>query len=153
MSAGWHFETILEIVRLHGFESDQFDYKEVLNASRAGRDEALASLRRTVCSMANADGGYILFGIRDRGQGNATPEDRIIGIPLNDDLLKNFWDKIKVIQPSVFFEALPAAVRLPSDSTRGVYAVRIPRSQRRPHMVEGKFACSIGVEQAARPSK
>jgi hypothetical protein len=145
ISAGWDFETNLQIVRLYEFEAGQFDYKEVLNASGSAKDSALASLRRTVCSMANADGGYVLFGILDRNRKVAAPEGRIVGIPIQNDLLKEFSDKIKVIQPDVPFEALPSAVPLPSDNSRGVFVVYISQSQRRPHMLSGTGFQGAGV--------
>ena len=87
-SSTW--ETIREIVRRHEFEPGRFDYKEVLNPT-GGRDhDAIASLRRTVCSMANADGGFVLFGVRDCHHSVAAVEDRIVGIPLGGNLRKEF---------------------------------------------------------------
>lgn len=131
----WDFETVAALLRRYEYEPGRFDYKEVLNATGEGREKALASLRRTVCSMANADGGYILFGIRDRYQAVASPEDRVVGIPLTDDLGKHFGDKVQDILPEVAFEAIPRPISLPSDPRKGIFVVHVPASPRRPHMV------------------
>lgn len=57
--------------------------------------------------MANTDGGYILFGVRDRKQQVYSPEGRIVGIPLETDLLKEFGEKILVIQPEISLDEIP----------------------------------------------
>ena len=54
---------IISVVRKYEFEPGQLDYKSILVSPRSdpAKDENNASIRRTVCSMANADGGVILF--------------------------------------------------------------------------------------------
>jgi predicted HTH transcriptional regulator len=134
--AAWTYDVILTIVRTYEYEPGEFDYKSVLNAVRdAGRDQHNASIARTAASMANSGGGFILFGVTDRAQQVNPSEARIQGIPLDGDLRKEFWEKIKGIQPELHFEAAPAPIALPSDSTRGVFVVSVPQSPRRPHMV------------------
>lgn len=82
----WDYSTVERVVQLHEFEPGQFDYKEVLNPTRGpGSGELLNSIRKTACSMANTDGGFILFGIQDRSVPAADPRDRIIGIPLGGE--------------------------------------------------------------------
>lgn len=129
----WGYDTVVEIVKTHELEPAQFDYKDVLNVPD---QEVRESIRRTVCSMANTDGGYILFGIQDRKLNVHSPVDRIRGIPLNGDLLKEFGEKIKVIQPEIPLDEPPKIVRLPHVVGKGIFIVHIPRSPRRPHMVE-----------------
>jgi hypothetical protein len=132
----WNYSTVERLVQLHEFEPGQFDYKEVLNRTRGpGSDELLNSIRKTACSMANTDGGFILFGIQDRRVSAADPRDRIIGIPLGGDLRSQFGHKIADIQPDVFFEASPSPIPLPGQTDRGVFVVWIPPSPKRPHMV------------------
>src|SRR5271167_980316 len=98
----WTYDTVVGIVRKYEFESGSFDYKEVLHATeREDREKHNTSIRKTVCSMVNADGGFILFGVRDRKQAVRVPEDRITGIPLGD-LRKEFAEKISAIERSVF---------------------------------------------------
>lgn len=129
----WTFDTVLELVRTHEFEPGQFDYKVVLNGTGPRQDEVLKSIQRTACSLANTIGGYILFGVKDRREAVGSPDERIVGIPLGDDLRKQFGDKLQAIQPEVHFDAAPRALPLPADATRGVFVVSVPLSPLRPH--------------------
>ncbi len=131
----WTYQTVLAVIQAHDFEPGYLDFKAVLTPAKENRDAFNAALRRTVCSMANADGGYILFGVADRQEGAASPADRIRGIPLSGDLRKEFGEKLKAIQPEPYFEASPKVIPLPEDDQRGVLVVRIPQSILRPHMV------------------
>jgi hypothetical protein len=138
----WTYETVERVVRTYQLEPGPFDFKTVLTPARGepkARADALASLRRTVCGMANTEGGIILFGVRDRQEGGARPEERIVGIPTGGDLAKECADKLQAVEPNVRFIPAPAAIPLPSDASRGVFLIHIPRSARRPHMVEGTF--------------
>lgn len=133
----WTYETVENIVKTRDFEPGLFDYKGVLNPP-GGSNSVRDSIRRTVCSMANTrGGGFILFGVKDREhmQEVDTLEDRIHGISINGELLKTFGDKISVIQPDVHFESIPQAIPVPHRPKNGIFVVRIPQSQRRPHMV------------------
>lgn len=131
----WTYGTVLAAVQAHDFEPGYLDFKAVLTPTKGARDAFNTALRRTVCSMANADGGYILFGVTDRQEGTSTPADRVTGIPLSGDLRKEFGEKIKEIQPAPYFEASLKAIPLPGDDRRGVLVVHIPQSLLRPHMV------------------
>jgi hypothetical protein len=136
----WTLDTVKEVVRKHEFEPGRFDYKAYLQpATRTSDPDHIPSIRRTVCSMANAGGGYILFGILDRSIKVRSPDERIVGFPLGKDLLKQFGEKIQAIQPDVYFEASPAPIKL-SDPAKGIFVVHIPTSLRRPHMVESTGA-------------
>jgi len=84
--------------------------------------------------MANADGGFILFGVRDRDQAVNSSDDRIVGIPLKGDLRKIFSEKISPLQRPIYFNASPKAIVLPTDSQRGIFIVLVPQSQLRPHI-------------------
>ncbi len=134
----WTFDTVVTIVKKYEYEQGYFDYKEVLNPTRMESNEHNANIRRTACSLANADGGFILFGVLDRNKTVSSSEARLVGIPLKDDLRKNFADKLSFIQRAIYFEAPPSAIALPTDSTRGIFVVYIPKSPLRPHMDESK---------------
>lgn len=129
----WTFQTVLDLARIHEFEHGQFDYKSVLTGSGPQRDEVLASIQRTACSLANSDGGYILFGVKDRREQVGTPDERLIGIPLGGDLRKQFGDKVQHVQRELHFDTVPQPLLLPTDSSRGVFVVGIPLSPLRPH--------------------
>jgi len=134
----WEYNTVLAIVKKYEYEPGYFDYKDVLIPTRTEGSEFNERIRRTACSLANADGGFILFGILDRNKVVKSPEERIVGIPTNDDLCKKFADKLTPIQRAIYFEASPTAITLPTNPTRGIFVVYIPKSPLRPHMDESK---------------
>jgi hypothetical protein len=113
-------------------------YKAVLNPTgeKANKSRLNDSIRKTACSMANTDGGYILFGILDQKQSGNTTEERIKGIPCSGDMLKEFGDKLLGVQPEIHFTASSTPIRLPETPDQGIFVVHIPRSPRRPHMDE-----------------
>ena len=113
-------------------EPSIFDFKEVLNATHPEKGTHAASIRRTVCSLSNADGGYILFGVRDRNKPASTLEARIPGILLERDLRKKFQEKIASLQRPVQFNVIPSPILLPTNSQRGIFVVFIPQSPLRP---------------------
>src|SRR5262249_52883285 len=140
----WTLDVVREIVATHEFEPGQFDFKSALVSSgsdRGDRDALVTSIQRTACSMANSDGGFIMFGIKDRAEAVTRLEDRIMGIPLGEDLRRQFGDKVQGIRRDLYFDAIPRALALPTDTSRGVFVVYIPASPLRPHMVvkEGVF--------------
>lgn len=129
----WTYDVVVGLVKKYKDEPSIFDFKEVLNPTRQESGEFNASIRRTACSMANADGGFIIFGVLDRAKPASTLEARIPGIPLEKDLRKKFQEKIAKLQRPIYFDTIPSSIALPTDNTRGVYVVSIPRSQLRPH--------------------
>lgn len=138
----WTNETVREVVHGHDYEPARFDFKETLHPgewSVQAKAEHAASLRRTVCSMANTDGGYVLFGVLDRAKKVATLDERLVGIPLGSDLRKELGDKLTPLQPPVSFDM--RAFPLPDDDRRGVMVMHVPLSARRPHQdtSESKF--------------
>ena len=136
--SAWTYETVEHVVRTYEYEPGRFDYKEVLTPSMA-KPEALRSLRVAACGMANADGGFILFGVADRKVPVSNPLDRICGLDIGVDSAKEFADKVQIIEPTVHFNATPAPIPLPHDGRRGIFVVHIPRSPLRPHMFDNRF--------------
>lgn len=133
----WNYDTVVNLVTKYEFEPGIFDYKAVLNATRSEhRNDHNASIRRTACSLANADGGFILFGVRDQSSKVSSPEKRIVGMPIVGDLRKAFADKLLPVQRPVYFEASPKPIVLPTEPKLGIFVVYIPRSPLRPHMDE-----------------
>src|SRR5260370_32759008 len=131
----WTYSTVENLVKKYEFEPGTFDYKHVLNPTGTNQNEYVKSIGSTVCSMANTDGGFILFGVQDRRVPVASPEHRIVGIPVGGDLLKEFGNKIESIQPEVYFEAVPQVLKRPDDPSKGVLVIRVSKSPRRPHML------------------
>ncbi len=136
--AAWTIETVEEVLRTREFEPCRFDYKEVLVPERGDekrREEHRLSIRKTACAMANTQGGLILFGVADRKANVASPEARIVGIPLDRDLAKEFGDQAQHIESELHFVVTPTPIRLRNDPLRGVFVVSIEESASRPHMV------------------
>ncbi len=130
----WKYETVVRLVKKYLDEPGVYDFKEVLNPTyQQGKGDHAASIRRTACAMANADGGYILFGVLDREKPATTLEQRIPGIPMKGNLRKEFQEKITRLQRSVYFDTLPSPILLPADAARGIFVVSIPQSPLRPH--------------------
>jgi hypothetical protein len=130
----WTLDTIKYLVNRHAHEPQQFDFKEVLNSGRDERDEMNASIVRTVCSMANSSTGHLIFGVQDFRRESKDPLERICGIPINGEHRSDFAKKVQAIQPEIHFDAISQLIPLESDSSRGVFVVRIPLSPLRPHM-------------------
>ena len=122
----WTYSTVENLVKKYEFELGTFDYKHVLNPTGANQNEYIKSIGSTVCSMANTDGGFILFGVQDRRVSVTNPEHRIVGIPVGGDFLKEFGNKIESIQPEVYFEAVLQVLRLPVDPSKGVLVIWVP---------------------------
>ncbi len=139
----WTYETVVEVVRTYEFEPAYFDFKAFLDPvakmDRGAKDKHNGRIRDAVCAMANTDGGYLLFGVKDREQQVANPVDRIIGLPLGDDLLLKFGHKLSGIdRPITNFLTTNQPIRLPDNADRGIFVVYIPQSTSRPHMVREK---------------
>ena len=138
----WSYNTIYRLVTQRDAEPGIYDLKEVLSGT--GTDENKKklndSIRKTVCSMANADGGYIIFGVKDpKKHAHLTAEQRIVGIPKSSEYLKEFGDKISSIQRNVPCVYPDRLIDLPGNDIQGIFVVHIPLSPLRPHMIEGTF--------------
>ena len=88
----WNYDIIKDLVDKGYYETDMFDFKAEL--------PKVDTLSRTVCAFANTNGGFLIFGVQDI---KASSNNRIIGIAKNKDFIKEFQDKIKNIEPSVYF--------------------------------------------------
>ncbi len=133
----WTLETVRRVVAEHQHEPDWLDYKEALVPHRASekKDEHRDSIRRCACAMSNTNGGFIVFGVKDKGDA----EDRLVGIDLTKDLRKQFGDLLDKIDPNIRgFDAktIPFNTDKPGE---GVWVVQLPVSPLRPHMLGGKF--------------
>ena len=135
--ADWTLGTVKRVVAKHPHEPDWFDYKAVLTPRKElpsdKKEEHRDSIRRCACALSNTNGGFIIFGVKDKGDG----EERIVGIDLKADLWKQFGDLIAVIDPNIRgFDA----EHIPFEAgDRGVWIVQLPVSPLRPHMLDGRF--------------
>lgn len=139
----WTLETVLTVVREKEYEPGQFEYKEFLQPREGNprqKNDHRDSIRKTVCGMANTSGGYILFGVIDRKREPSVDcKDRIVGISLEHEPLKEFGDLIQCISPDIPFQASTSPIRLEQSKNRGVFVVQVYKSLTRPHMFDHKF--------------
>ena len=112
----WDYTTIFDLATGDEYEPERYDFKEVLNATKGSADFAgthAKTISKTVCSMANGNGGYIIFGVKDpKKHSELLAEQRIVGIPRSSENLKDFGNKITDIQPNVHccIDAIPNVV-------------------------------------------
>src|SRR5207249_5257897 len=78
----------------------------------------------------NTKGGFIIFGVRDLGDGKTT--GRVDGIEPDSDLAKDFGEKIRGASPNILFEFGNPPIGV-GTSSRVLFVVQIPLSPNRPH--------------------
>ena len=147
----WDYSTIYRLVTQRDAEPGIYDFKEVLSGTGSDENKKKLndSIRKTVCSMANADGGYIIFGEKDpKKHPNLTAEQRIVGIPKSPEYLKEFGNKISSIQRNVPCVYPDKLIDLPGNDTQGIFVAHIPLSPLRPHMIEGTFYTRVSTGSA-----
>lgn len=139
----WDYSTIYNLVAEHDAEPGLYDFKEVLNGRGTEKNQAqvLESIRKTACSLANSDGGYIIFGVKDKARNPTLSVDQlIVGIPNSPENLKTLGNKLVAIQPNISCVHRDTLIDLPgNNNTAGIFVVYVPLSPRRPHMFQGIF--------------
>jgi hypothetical protein len=130
----WTYETIVYIVNNLDSEPAWCDFKGLLNptGSEKGKADYTATIRKTAGSMANGDGGFILFGVKDLQTEAAKPEDRIVGIPASSELRRDFGRLLSTMQRP--FRCEVKSLALPNEPSKCVFVAYIPTSDLRPHM-------------------
>lgn len=125
----WSLPAIAHLLQQGCHESETFDFKERLPASKdeAGKER----LRRTCAAFANGEGGFLVLGVVD-GQ-TAPPEGRMVGIEKSIDLPAEFGNFPRACQPSVSWSFANPPLLLPNGKV--VHVLAIPRSWKGPHWV------------------
>jgi hypothetical protein len=80
----WDYSTIYILITQHDYETGTHDFKEVLSGTgnEESRKKLNDSICKTICGMANTDGGYLIFGVKDPKQWpNLAERERFGGIP------------------------------------------------------------------------
>ncbi|NPD90008.1 MAG: ATP-binding protein [Asgard group archaeon] len=121
----WNYTIIKELVDKNYSETEFFDFKTDLLEPK--------KQEKIVCSFANTNGGFLIFGIRDKKETN-----RIIGIELKKDFQTHFYDRINMIEPTVYFEFKQPPIQIP-DSDRIIPVCYIPQSNEKPHITREKL--------------
>lgn len=107
-------------------EGPHLEYKET---AYSGRAEDIREMLRDITAIANAQGGYLLMGVREDGSGRAVeftpiedPGPRVQSI--EETCLECVAERIEGLEIETY-ELEPG---------RGIIAVRVPPSSLRPHM-------------------
>ncbi|MFC2000511.1 helix-turn-helix domain-containing protein [Chloroflexota bacterium] len=127
----WTYETIYNLVSAGYFETDNFDFKELL-VSKGDPNHNLR-MSKTAAAFANSRGGFIIFGIKDWKQ-KLTVETRIVGMDYDSEMSHHFGNAIRNSEPSISYVPGNPPIPIPG-SQRVIFIVRIPASVRGPHGV------------------
>lgn len=114
----WTFEVVKELARLGQTETDRHDFKSRL--------PDVDNLTKECCSFANSKGGFIVIGVKQRG-------NRFIveGMDPDPEIATKFGHKIRA-DPTIPFPP-PHLLSIPK-SQKVLYVFHIPRSSERPHI-------------------
>lgn len=140
----WTLPAIRHLLVSGYSESDRFDFKAMLPVKG---EVARAALRRAACSFANSRGGFLVFGVGEKGQGG----ERLLGIPASRENTKFLTDLFQAIEPALVMN--PSDPPLQLDNGNVALVVEIPRGRRGPHWSESdrkfyKRAHSSAVEMS-----
>jgi hypothetical protein len=126
---GWTLPVIESLLQQGVFESDRFDFKEML--PHAKDDVGKLRLAKTCAAFANSSGGFLVFGVKD--DMGLTVSQRLAGLDPGEDLPGRFGSFPAIPEPSVAWNFRNPAIRLATG--RLVHVVHIPASARRPHAI------------------
>src|ERR1700682_3060097 len=125
----WTLDAVRKLLAMGAFEKYFFDLKEQLPHSRNAEDKL--GLTVDCAAFANADGGFLIFGVKD--DRTLSPDDRMVGVAA-EDFPARFGDYPSKCSPSVRWDFKQDGLVLPSG--RLLHVVQIPESWKAPHSVE-----------------
>jgi hypothetical protein len=122
-------EAITTLISSGAFESEIFDFKERLPHSQdnVGKER----LRSACAAFANAEGGFLVFGIADDRA--LAPDARLVGVDGDGDFPVRFGEFATSCSPSVAWQFRNPAIALPN--RRVLHVVHLPKSTNAPHAV------------------
>jgi len=124
---GWTLDVLHALVEQGVFETDRFDFKEMLPHTKD--DDGKRRLRKDSAAFANSAGGFFVFGIKnDKGLPAA---DRLVGLRATGDFPEQFGNYPSTCEPSVEWTFKNPAIPLLNGNV--VHVVHVPSSPRRPH--------------------
>lgn len=90
-------------------------------------------LTDTMVAMANANGGFILIGVRDSEDENGRQIGEVVGITISDE------NSLKIVQKaqSIIDKLFPSIREETDTEGRSVYIVQIPEGTRKPYCTQG----------------
>lgn len=125
----WTLDAVTALVQSGALESEVFDFKERLPHSGDGSGKE--RLRSICAAFANADGGFLIFGVSDKG--GLSPVDRLVGLESNTEFAERFGQFPRACSPSVTWQFRDPPVTLSND--RVLHVIQIPKSYNGPHAV------------------
>lgn len=117
-------------------ESSILEYKQEIS----GTDHEKKEISKDVSAMANAEGGYLVIGVKEvSGQASV-----IIGTPktIGKQPVEVWIENVLITNVRPKIAIMPKVITLPSIPDRVLVVIHIPQSPKRPHMVitEGRNA-------------
>ena len=120
----WTYKTIYDLVSTGYFETDLFDFKELLISK--GDPNHNLRMTKTAVAFANSRGGFIIFGIKDWNV-KLTAESRIVGIENSSELAQQFGSIINKSEPAISYIPGNPPISI-SGSQKVIFIVKIPAS-------------------------
>lgn len=125
----WNLDVIKEIVAKGIFEGEDFDFKLALPDKK--NDKSKQKMRETCAAFANANGGFLVFGVKDDRLLNV--EARVVGMDKAFDFPRHFGEYPRLCSPSVEWAFIKSPIELPTGKVLNI--VHIPKSWKAPHAV------------------
>jgi len=126
----WSIPVITDLLVQGYYETEFFDFKEMLPHSKNGADKM--RLSKSCCAFANSSGGFLVFGVKD--DRSLSPQDRLIGIDPAVELPELFGSYPRNCNPSITWDFLNPPLQLGSGNV--IHIFEIPRSWNAPHCIE-----------------
>ena len=126
----WSIPTITNLLIQGYYETEFFDFKEMLPHSKNEADKT--RLYKSCCAFANSSGGFLIFGVKDNR--SLSPKDRLVGIDQTLDLPELFGSYPKNCNPSITWNFLNPPLQL--DNGNVIHIFEIPGSWNAPHCIE-----------------
>lgn len=124
----WSLEVLRDLLSKGYYETDRFDFKEMLPRDADGR----LRLAKTSCAFANSQGGFLVYGVS--ADTTRPVDERLVGLERTVDFPVAFGPYPARCTPSVdwTFQNPP----LPLPNGRCVQIVQVPFSGNGPHAVD-----------------
>src|SRR5690242_4810304 len=129
----WTLVAIRRLLAADCVEDGRFDWKAVFPPDEKGKDR----LVRCAAAMANAGGGFIVFGVADRGDAS----ERVVGVARDDEFGTKLADQLHRADPPVPHRLKNPPIRVAQG--RAIYVVEIYDFSA-PHSVDGRFLRRTG---------
>ena len=111
----WTLATIQQLLNANCIEDGRFDWKVMLPRDVEGKERII----RAAASMANAGGGFLIFGVQDNGE----PNNRIVGVPVDNEFGRELSQQLHRADPPSPHSVQNPPLKLEPD--RVVYVVEI----------------------------